>query len=382
MVTTVANTLSAFLIPFARHFRAQGWAVDAMAHGASSRPELLQAYGRVFEASWSRSALDPRNLISAPQQVRTAIATGNYDLVHVHTPVAAFTTRFALRAGGRPRPKIVYTAHGFHFHQGGGAVKNTLFLGIEKLAAPWTDALVVINDEDDEAAHSYSLLPPERIYRMPGIGVDTEIYNPEMVPSADCKGVRDELGLSETDHLFVMVAEFNRGKRHRDAVHALALLGRHNVHLAFAGAGPLVEETRALTAKLDMDRQVHFLGRRDDVPALMCTALATVLPSEREGLSRSLMESLALGVPGIGANVRGIRDLLNGGCGILVPVGNHIELARAMGWIIDNPGARVEMGQRGRERMAAFDLRRVIALHEKLYAELLDELPSRGSAIP
>ena len=97
MVTTVPSTLRSFLLPFAAHFRAQGWQVDAMACGVSMSAECQQAFDRVWEVKWSRNPLDPRNLLAAPQVIREIVTREKYNIVHVHTPVAAFVTRFALK---------------------------------------------------------------------------------------------------------------------------------------------------------------------------------------------------------------------------------------------------------------------------------------------
>ena len=53
IVTTVASTLKAFLLPYARHFRALGWQVDALARGASSEPECLEAFDACHEAAFT-----------------------------------------------------------------------------------------------------------------------------------------------------------------------------------------------------------------------------------------------------------------------------------------------------------------------------------------
>lgn len=54
-------------------------------------------------------------------RVKAVVAQGNYDLVHVHTPIAAFVTRYALK--DVKKTKVIYTAHGFHFYRGGNIIK-------------------------------------------------------------------------------------------------------------------------------------------------------------------------------------------------------------------------------------------------------------------
>jgi glycosyltransferase involved in cell wall biosynthesis len=116
------------------------------------------------------------------------------------------------------------------------------------------------------------------------------------------------------------------------------MTGRKNFHLALAGKGPLESEMKRLALKLGIGSRVHFLGERTDVPLLMLSSRATVLPSEREGLNRSVMESICLGIPVLGADVRGIRDLVTTPeRGALFPAGNPAALAAAMILSVEEP---------------------------------------------
>jgi glycosyltransferase involved in cell wall biosynthesis len=371
MITTVPATLSAFLLPFASHFRERGWRVDAMAQGVSSCAECLQAFDRVWEVEWSRNPLDPKNLLVAPPAIQKVFLQENYDIVHVHTPVAAFVTRYALKGLRKQgKLKVIYTAHGFHFHPRGTPLKNAIFLALEKLAGSWTDYLVTINREDESAANHYQILPPERVRYMPGIGVDLDYYSPNVVAEAQLRRVHEELGITQENPLFLSVAEFIPRKHHQDVINAFAKLARPEVHLAFAGDGPLVEEMQELTSNLGVKDRVHFLGNRRDIPALMRASVATILASEQEGLPRSVMESLCLEVPAIGTDIRGTRDLLEGGVGLLVKLGDIEGLAQAMAWVLDHPVAAREMAQRGRKSILAYELQNILKQYEALYAEI------------
>lgn len=370
MITTVPDTLRGFLLPFAAHFRRRGFRVDAMARGVSGCQECVTGFDQVREVDWSRNPLDPRNLGTARRRVLEVATAGSYDLIHVHTPVAAFVTRLALRhRGPTPAPRVIYTAHGFHFYRGGPALRGAVFRALETLAARWTDYLVVMNREDAEAARG--LLPPERVWYMPGIGVDRHRYAPEAVPEAEVARVRRELGLRVGERLFLMIAEFIPRKRHRDALAAFARLGRVDARLAFAGTGPLEEAMKRRAGELGLTGRVHFLGLRRDIPALVRASVAVLLPSEQEGLPRSAMESLSLGVPVVGSRIRGTADLLESGGGVLVSVGDVAALAGALARVLDYPEQARKMGRRGRERMADYCLERVIGLHERLYEEAL-----------
>lgn len=372
MVTTIPDTIKAFLLPLASHFRDRGWQVDAMACGISKSAECLQAFDRVWEVEWSRNPLDPRNLLVAPRIIQAAVQQEEYDIVHVHTPVASFVTRYALKnLRQQGKPQVIYTAHGFHFHPGGKLLKNAVFLALEKLAGSWTDYLVAINHDDEEAAKHHKIISPEHLCYMPGIGVDLKYYSLDTTTKAEVKQVRQELGLTPTTPLFLSVGELSKRKHPQDVLRAFALLGRPFVSLAFAGNGPLMAQMQQLASQLGVQNQVHFLGLRRDIPSLMRTAVATVLASEQEGLPRCVMESMSMQTPVIGTSIRGTQDLLTGGCGLLVNLGDIEALAASMAWILDNPQAARVMAQRGYERIADYELSQILQQHEALYAEAL-----------
>jgi glycosyltransferase involved in cell wall biosynthesis len=373
MVTTIPETLDAFFVPFAYHFRAKGWQVDAMACGVSSCAECVEAFNHVWDIPWSRNPLDPRNLMVAPARVREIVLGNQYDLVHVFTPVAAFVTRYALKElSQQSKLQVIYTALGFHFYQGGKPLKNTIFLTLEKLAANWTDYLVVVNSEDEEAAKRYRFLPDDKIYPIPsGIGRNLSKFNPEAVSEAEIEEVRQELGLADNNPLFLSVAEFIARKHPQDVLRGFAKLARSETHLAFAGDGLLMDKMKQLAIDLGIQQRVHFLGVRRDISRLMRAATAVILASEQEGLPMSVIEALCLETPVIGTDIRGTRDLIGADCGILVKVEDIDGLAKAMAWILDHPQEASKMGKRGRERMLIYDIKHVLTLHENLYAEAL-----------
>ncbi|UKO97601.1 glycosyltransferase family 4 protein [Nostoc sp. UHCC 0870] len=372
MVTTVPDTLSAFLIPFAHHFRAQGWRVDAMTQGVSQNVECIKAFDQVWDVEWSRNPLNPFNLVVAPYIIQQVIQQEKYDLVHVHTPVAAFVTRYALKdLNQQKRPLIIYTAHGFHFYNGGKLLKNAIFLALEKLAGRWTDYLVVINREDEETAKKHRLISPEYIRYMPGIGVDLQYYNPQAVSDAEVAQLRQELKLASDTPLFLSVAEFIPRKHPQDVLKAFALLARPQACLAFAGDGFLMNQTQQLASQLGVENQVRFLGVRRDIPTLMRAATATILASDREGLPRCVMESMSMETPVIGTDIRGTRDLLKEGCGLLVKVGDIEALAQGMAWILDNPEKAQIITKEARERITSYELSYILKEYEALYAEAM-----------
>lgn len=374
MVATIDATVRAFLLPYAAHFRSLGWRVDAMAQGVEGSAATLAHFDHVWEVAWSRNPLAPGNLVTVPKLVRRVVREQAYDLVHVHTPVAAFVTRWALRGLRSRGLKVVYTAHGFAFYRGGSRIHNLVYRNLERTAAAWTDALVVMNREDLEAARGLGTIEPDRVLEMPGIGVDTSHYRADIDGERAALAARAALNIPEDGFLALMVAEFIPRKRHEDALRALAAIDDPRMHLVMAGRGPLLESMQRLAAELGVLSRTHFLGYRDDVPILLQAADALLLPSSQEGLPRSVMEAMSLGTPVVGSDIRGTRDLLADGAGLLFPMGEVAAFAAAWRSVMAG-GAQIDaMVEGARLRVQRYDLQPLLVRHEQLYADLLPDM--------
>ena len=373
IVATVAHTIRNFLLPYAAHFRSLGWRVDAAADSAEADTAFVQAFDHIYDLPLSRSILDVPRIVRAERTVERLLQI-RPDIVHVHTPIAGFVTRVAVRRErAERRPAVVYTAHGFHFYDGGNPLTNAVFLAAERTAGRWTDRLVVINEEDEAAARDHRIVRPERLVRMPGIGLDTRRYSRSSITPLSSVEL-ESLGVPTGAPLFVVVAELSRRKRVHDAIAALAAMRRKDAHLVVAGQGPEKVRLERLAVTAGVSERVHFLGYVADVRPLVSASIALMLPSEREGLARSVMEALSLEVPVIASTARGNCELVGSDSGILVETADSLGLAVAMDRLADNPDERHAMGARGRQRMVEnYDVPILLRMHESMYEAVLAE---------
>ena len=373
IATTVPITLKAFLLPYAEYFRGLGWRVDCLSKNVSMDETCALHFDELNDINWNRNPFSISSIAAlhgCVKKIRELVYKERYDIVHVHTPVAAFITRYALRdIRSALGISVIYTAHGFHFYSGGNRFKNCVFRMAEKMAARWTDLLIVMNDEDYQAAVSF--LPAERVVKMNGAGIDLEYYSTERIYPEKVLELRDSMRLAPSDKLFSYVAEFNPGKRHADVIKALARINNKSLHLAFAGTGNLFNEMKLLTEKLNISERVHFLGFQKDVRPLIAASAAMVTPSQREGLPRSVMESMAMKTPVIGADIRGIRDLLKDGCGFLVSNNDSkiASFADSMAFCADEKNVHEikKITELAYNRIRNYDIKILIKENEKLY---------------
>ena len=372
MVATVSRTLDAFLRPMVEAARTRGWAVEGMANGISASGPAHETYEAVHEIGWSRQPLALRNL-TAMLRARDVVAAGRFDVIHVHTPVAAFLTRLSLGALAERRPRIIYSAHGFHFHRTAGRLRNLAYLCLERLASRWTDELVVVNAEDRQAALSRRLIYPQHLHLIPGVGFDQGSFDPALVTEEAAVAVRREHRIPQHAPLLVSVAELNQNKNQGYLLEAMAALTRPDVHLALIGDGPLREQLARQVQRRRLGMRVHMIARARAVPPFLKSAAGFVLTSKREGLPVSVIEAMAMGVPVIGTDVRGTRDLLADGRGIIVALDDPPALAAALEEVLSNPERGAAMAGRARTYVTSeLTTERVVAEYLDLYAAVLN----------
>ena len=307
-VTTVGVTMR-FFEDFIHSLSESGNEVEIACNNISGDlPEYCASSKiKTHSISCSRSPLHLGNL-KAITQIKNLVENNGYDIVHCHTPIAAFCTRLACRQARKNGTRVFYTAHGFHFYKGAPLKNWLLFYTAEKLCARLTDVLITINQEDYELAQRK--LKAKHVAYVPGVGIDLEKFT---ASSVNKKAKREELGIPEDTKLLLSVGELNENKNHETVIRAIADLS--DVYYIIAGSGEREEKLNSTIDELGVSDRVKLLGRRDDIAELCSAADAFVFPSFREGLSVALMEAMACGLPCAVSKIRGNTDLIdtNGG---------------------------------------------------------------------
>lgn len=150
---------------------------------------------------------------------------------------------------------------------------------------------------------------------------------------------------------------------------SIAARGEPRFLLEIAGDGPCLADVQALAQDLNLGNHVRFLGRVNDVAGLLGRAGQLVLSSSMEGISLTLLEAMARGLPVVATRVGGNPEVVaDGETGLLVPPQSPAELAAAMLALWRDPDQARRMGRAGRERAERyFDVRRTVARYEALY---------------
>lgn len=260
----------------------------------------------------------PWSLAAGLWRARRFVTRWGPDVVHSHMLKANLFARM-LRLFC-PMPKLVCTAHSLHE---GGALWMRLYALTDRLCDLTTHV-------SQQALGHYVTLgaaPAARIRLVPN-GIDLARFT--SAPGSR-EPMRRELGLDVTNWAWLHVGRLAPPKAQHRLLTAFAQVRaqQSGARLLIAGEGPLGDALRAQAQQLGLHDAVQFLGRRDDVPALMQAADGFVLSSDYEGSPMVLAEAGASGLPIVSTDVPGAAALL-GPHDRRVPVGDEAALAQAM----------------------------------------------------
>lgn len=326
-VTTVSRTINAFLIPHINMLLDNGYEVHCACSIDKPVDKELQRIGvKIFEVPFSRNPLGIGN-IKAFIKLEELQRINDYDIVHVHTPIAAIYGR--LLKLNFPSLRIIYTAHGYHFLKGGSKLGWILYYPIEKIMAKFTDVTININKEDYEITKEK--LKPKKCYLLNGVGLDLDKY--KKLSSKEIQEKRKEFGLKDKDFVVLMVAEINKNKNHIQLINAMDILKDKypNIKVLCIGDGTLKESLEKQIILRNLQNNIFMLGYRLDVNKLINISDIGILLSRREGLPRNIMEFMACGRKVIATDIRGCRDLIcDETIGTLVNVDDYESTAKAI----------------------------------------------------
>jgi sugar transferase (PEP-CTERM/EpsH1 system associated) len=269
-------------------------------------------------------------------------------------------------------PVIVHGEHGREATDPEGKNRKRNF--IRKLMVPFVNRFTTVSQDLKEWLIKEVGIPSSRVTTIIN-GVNTERFFPhDKIICTRNAGIRSEEVIIGT------VGRLDPVKNHAMLLHCFKDLSRSHkgIRLMIVGDGPKWGELQALSNVLGIADKVIFTGKRDDIPELMNNLDIFVLPSLAEGISNTILEAMATGLPVIATDVGGNRELVvDNQTGFLVPKNDLIALGQAIEFYLSNPLKIGEHGKAGRKRVVElFALNRMLKQYEHLYLSLLDRKPS------
>jgi hypothetical protein len=167
-------------------FRDMGYEVEVACSNVGFTDKIEKEGFNVYNIPFSRNSISLSS-IRAFFTLLKLIKERKYIMVHTHTPVASFLGRIAAKIVGVPH--IVYTAHGFHFHEYGSKLRNFVYYRLEKFAGKFIDVLITIKKDNYKIAKDKNIVPKGKVVYIKGVGVDLKRFNPRVFDRGNKKNL-------------------------------------------------------------------------------------------------------------------------------------------------------------------------------------------------
>ncbi|MBQ7384665.1 MAG: glycosyltransferase [Clostridia bacterium] len=328
--------------------------------------ETLEKKGIVLHnIAFARSPFGSDN-IKAYKLLKEIIDRERFDLIHCHTPTASMMTRLASKKSRKRGSVVMYTCHGFHFHNASSKKNWIMYYPVEKFLSRYCDYIVTINKEDFNRAKTFHC---KNVRYIPSVGVDINRIKNMTVDKAAKK---ESIGVPRDKTLIISAGELIERKNHEVIIRALAKLQNPDIYYAIAGKGPLKEHLLNLAKELGVADRVILLGFRTDVFELYYAADISAFPSKIEGLGLAGVEAMAAGVPLVSSNVHGILDyVIDGKTGYAVSPCDVDGFAQAIKRLADDPELRESMREDCLAAVAPFEISNALNVMWDIYREIL-----------
>jgi glycosyltransferase involved in cell wall biosynthesis len=347
-MTLLTGGLERLMVNFGRHRNAERFDCEFLALDAIGPPaDELRQIGLAV----SSIAAESSGKLGRLQNLVRRFRSGRFDIVHTHNTLAHFYGSLAARLAGVP--VVVNSQHG---RGCGTSWKARLQF---RLANRWTDRVIGVSED---AARLCQRDDPRSADRISAIwnGIDVNRFDfrgPSPLP----------VGIS--------VARLSKEKDFETLLRAVWILIKEypDFRLKLVGDGAERPALEALARDLKLQRNVEFLGEREDISDLLRQAGFFVSSSTTEGISLTILEAMAVGLPVVATNVGGNPEIVvEGGTGRLVNPRCPDELALAMRQMLADRDAWPVMGQLGRQRIEKhFNVHSMVRQYEDLYLDLL-----------
>jgi len=311
--------------------------------------------------------IDPFRDPLALWQLYRCFRRRRFDIVHTHSSKTGFLGRIAARVAGVRA--VFHTVHGLPFHEFSGPWKRRVYALLERIGGCFTDRLIFVNHEERRLAVRLGLIADKKA---------STIYNGVDLAQIDAHSgrraaLRGQWGLTEDDFLVGYVGRLWAQKDPQTLMRIIDLCRDLPVRFCIVGDGPYYTRFKERQAEW---KGTVLTGWMHDAVTVYPAFDVLILPSLWEGLSMTLLEAMAFGVPLIASDIKGNRECVAHGInGYLCPPRAAAAFREAIEKIYAEPQLRAAMQDACLERSRRFfdaekNSSRVIELYETALAEI------------
>lgn len=308
--------------------------------------------------------LKPFN-ITTYKAVRNILRSENIDILHAHGTRSLSNTIFPAKSLGLP---IVYTVHGWSFHQDQAFHIRQMRELSEKFLTDNVDVTISVSHSNQNDGLQRFNMKRSRVINY---GIDLDRFNPDRKLTDLRKELNIQDGKTVVGYLVRMTVQKDPFTLIK-AVEEVAKVTR-DIQFLFIGDGDLKPECMALVNNLGLNDMITFHPFRTDIPEVLKTFDIYTLPSLWEGLPIGMLEAMGMRKAIIATPVDGTKEAIQSDVnGILVPCKDHQALAAAILKLHKDTALRSKLGQAARATVEkTFDVKMMVRNNEELYKSLI-----------
>ena len=373
-ITTSSGSLRSLLKGQLR-FMSQYYEIIGVAHGDKGLRQVEENEGiKTVAVEMSRTISPLKDLIATYKLFKLFKAEKPF-IVHTHTPKAGTLGMLAAKLAG--------VEHRFHTIAGMPLLEATGFKrkvlnSVEKITYSCATKIFPNSHGLYDIIVKNKFTTPDKlkvIGKGSSNGIDTSYFDPEQISDDIKHELRQELGIKETDFVFISIGRIVADKGLNELVTAFSELIKTKSNCKLILIGPSeshLDPIDKVTSNLiEASNDILFVGRQSDVRPYLSIAHVLTFPSYREGFPNVVLEAGAMQLPSIVTDINGCNEIIEDGKnGIIIPVKNTEKLLQAMLFFINNPEDRL--------KMTAYCRSKITSNYERSYIwnELLKEYQS------
>jgi glycosyltransferase involved in cell wall biosynthesis len=299
-----------------------------------------------------------------------------FQIVHSHCSKPGILARIAARRAGVP--VVVHHVQSFAWHEFTKWPVRLAYKTCERIAAPFGDRVIFVNHDDRADAVRSRIVPATKsplIYN----GTDLSLFRPSFAPRT-ASPLRESIGLPADGALIYFVARLEKPKQPwlvpEIAAELRRLVPDRPWKIVVAGEGSYRASVEARIAELGLQDRVTLLGWQSEADKYRTYHEADIVlqPSLYEGLSLTLIEAQAAGLPSVAGSVKGNREVVVPGTGFLCEAKKAADYAARLSTLVCDPELRRAQGRAARAHAEReFDVEQNMRQITRLYEELLIE---------
>lgn len=334
-----------------------------MAYTGGQMIDTLRQQGIKCHVVQTRKAFD----VNVFREIEEIIRTEGIDIIHAHGSRAASNL---LWSAHRLRKPMIYTVHGWSFHQDQNPITYRLRAISEKIICRLSQRVICVSESNKQSGIStFGLCPSKCDVIENGVNLN------RFTPNGTFRPIRKELGIRDSDYVVALIARITLQKAPIDFLKAIEKAHQRNGNIKglLMGEGDMSEEVEQYIRSHRLEKSVFRSPFRTDIPDVLNAIDCYCLPSLWEGLSIALLEAMAMKKPVVVTPTDGTTEIIRDGHnGLIVPFRDSEQLAEAFTYMYDHADKAREMGERAHALVKErFDSQRVSNAVHNIYKAML-----------